>query len=70
DPLLGFIGGKNPHIKYADLRQRGFLSLELSSTEARAQFIFTPSIMSASDMEVAGPTFTVTAGSKRLVQQP
>lgn len=69
DPLLGFIGMKNPHIKYADLRQRGFLSLELSGTEARAQFIFTPSIMTASEMEAPGPVFTVAEGSKRMVQE-
>lgn len=67
DPILLAIQGKNPHIDYADLRRRGFLELTLSSSEAQARFVFSPSIAEPSADELVGRSYTVAAGTKRLV---
>lgn len=69
DPIRLFIQQKNTHIKYVDLRRRGFLELTLTATAARAQFVFTQSIATATAAEVAGPLFLVPEGQKRLQRQ-
>jgi len=68
NPLAQILKIKNPHIKYANLKNRGYIVLDLTQQKLRAQWFFTPSEFVASLDEIAGPVFDVQAGSNHLEQ--
>ena len=58
---------KNPHIRYSDLRQRGYLVVEFTPAEASGQFFFTNTIRAPVTQDIAGPRYRLTAGQKGLI---
>jgi len=68
DLLAQILKNKNPHIKYANLKNRGYLMLDITQEKLQAQWFFTPSEFVASLEEIAGPMFEVQAGSNHLVK--
>ena len=65
--LFQLIKTRNPHIRYADLRRRGYLVVEFTPTNAFGQFYFTDRVDAPSTIEQAGPRYRVMAGRKGLV---
>jgi len=53
---------KNPHLKYTDLRNHGYVILSLSATETVAEWYFVDKLNAPSDKEVLGKKYVVENG--------
>ena len=56
----------NPHLKYVNRRDHGYLILTLSGDSARADWYFVGTILKPDDSETLAKTLRVTANSNRL----
>ncbi|MEM6523160.1 MAG: alkaline phosphatase D family protein [Bacteroidota bacterium] len=56
----------NPHLKYANLRDHGYLILTLSEEQARADWYYVESLTNKTANERLGKTVTTKSGSNRL----
>ena len=56
----------NPHLKYNNLRDHGYLAVTLTSQSAQAQFIYVNTLRSRSDQNFVGKVFRVNAGQAKL----
>ena len=57
----------NPHMKYADLDQHGYLVLSVTPTATQADYYYLADVLVPVTTESWGGGFTVTAGSTQLV---
>lgn len=57
----------NPHLKYSNLRDHGYLLLSLYPDKAKADFYFVETVREPSDEQHLGKTVTVKSGSNRLI---
>lgn len=60
------ITAKNPHLKYADLRNHGYLILNLSKAEAVAEWYYVDKLNAPSDKERLGKRYVVKNGKNQL----
>ena len=58
----------NPHLKYSNLRDHGYLLITLSKEKAQADFIFVPTLREQSTETYTEKTLIVNSGSTRLVE--
>jgi alkaline phosphatase D len=56
----------NPHLKFANLRDHGYLLLALTADEARGEWHYVESIREPTDVERVGAVFRVPAGTNEL----
>ena len=57
----------NPHIKYIDLNQRGYMLLDVTRERAVCEWWFVDSVVAPSNVQTLGTAFEVQHGSNRLV---
>lgn len=57
----------NPHLKYSNLRDHGYLVLSLYPDEAKANFYFVETVKKPSDKEELGKSVTVKSGTHHLL---
>ncbi|MBL6447539.1 alkaline phosphatase D family protein [Fulvivirga sp. 29W222] len=57
----------NPHLKYSNLRNHGYLLLSLYPEEVKADFYFVETVKKPSDRQALGKSVTVKSGSHRLL---
>lgn len=60
---------RNPHIKYNDLRNHGYLLLTLYPSEAKAEWYFVETLKKPESKEYLAKTFMVNKGSNRLKEK-
>ncbi len=60
----------NPHLKYSNLRDHGFLLLHLENTSGRAEFHYVDTVREPSDSSYIEETFYFTAGKNNLSKTP
>ncbi len=60
----------NPHLKYTNLRDHGFLILHLEEYGGRAEFHFVNTVKEQDDSVYTGKTFYFTAGKNTLSNNP
>ncbi|ALU45687.1 alkaline phosphatase D family protein [Pseudoalteromonas rubra] len=69
--LVGDVGKilipENPHIRYVDLANRGFVTLEITQDELNASWHHVPFVGFKNDQSHIGKRFTVEAGKAKLV---
>ena len=56
----------NPHLKFANLRDHGYLILTLSTENARADWYYVESVTKPTEKEKIGKTVVITKGSNKL----
>lgn len=56
----------NPHLKFANLRDHGYLVLTLSETAANAEWYYVESVVKKTDIEKLGKTILVPSGSTKI----
>ncbi|MEM9390848.1 MAG: alkaline phosphatase D family protein [Bacteroidota bacterium] len=56
----------NPHLKFANLRDHGYLVLTLTPEEAKADWYYVESVTEKTDQEVLGKSISVQKGSTKL----
>ncbi len=56
----------NPHLKFTNLRDHGYLVLTLNKTKARADWYYVESVIKQTDKEVLGKSVFVANGSHKL----
>ena len=59
----------NPHLKYANLRDHGYLLLSVYSDHAQAQFYYVETLRERNANVVPGASFSVQKGSTRLISE-
>ena len=57
---------KNPHLKYTDLRNHGYLILNMTNEEAVAEWFYVDKLNAPSDKEILGKKYVVKRGGNRL----
>ncbi len=58
----------NPHLKYVNLRDHGYLVLTLKPEEARADWYYIETVKRPSSKQALARTFKINAGTPRLVE--
>jgi len=58
----------NPHLKYTNLRDHGYLLLTLNIREAIAEWYYVDKINSRSNKEIKGMQYLITSGNHQLIQ--
>lgn len=70
DATLGLVRNllldKNRHIKWANLKDRGFMLVTLTSDQVEVRYILSPNIRVSSPAQTLGPRFLVRAGERRI----
>lgn len=66
EPVSPLIGVLNPHIKYADFSQKGYLLLDLTPERVVGEHWYVDTITESSANEVFGSAYQTLAGSSRL----
>lgn len=61
-----FLSTKNPHLKYTDLRNHGYVILSLSQAETVAEWYYVDKLNAPSDKEVLGKKYVVKNGEAVL----
>ncbi len=61
-----FLRSVNPHFKFIDLNQRGYLLLDVTPQRLVGEFWFIDTVASASNVQTFGAAFEVVHGSNRL----
>ena len=61
-----FLRSVNPHFKFIDLNQRGYLLLDVTPQRVVGEFWFIDSVVAASNVQTFGAAFEVQQGSNRL----
>ena len=56
----------NPHLKYVNLRDHGYLLLTLTKDEAKADWMYVETVKAISDKEQIGKSIVVKNGNKKL----
>jgi alkaline phosphatase D len=67
ETLLPLILTENPHIKYADIERRGYLTLEVTTESVSAYWYHFADIEQRETEEIAGPAFVTLADSNRVI---
>lgn len=62
----GILKAKNPHLKYADLRNHGYTILSLSEAEAVAEWYYVDKLNAPSDKERLAKRYVVKNGANQL----
>ena len=57
---------QNPHMKYIDLQQRGYILLDITPERTQAEWYYVPTISETNDGEALGAVFATTDGANRL----
>ncbi len=60
----------NPHIKYVDLAQKGFIILDLVEGRAQANWYYVPTVTSIDYSDSFGKAFYTNDGANRLTESP
>lgn len=58
----------NPHLKYTDLRNHGYLILSMTAEEAVAEWYYVDKLNAPSDKEMLGKKYVVKSGVNQLVE--
>ncbi|MDD3762565.1 MAG: alkaline phosphatase D family protein [Nevskiales bacterium] len=66
-PLVPLLQLLNPHIKYADLSQKGYLLLDITPERMVGEHWYVDDITQPSDGQSLGVAYAVEAGSKHLI---
>lgn len=66
DLLANLLLEKNRHVRWANLRDRGFLLINLTQDTLEAQYVFTPNVKVSSTAQTLGPKFIVERGQGRV----
>lgn len=61
-----FLRSVNPHFKFIDLNQRGYMLLDLTAQRVVCEFWFVDTVASISNVQTFGAAFEVQQGSNRL----
>ncbi len=61
-----FLRGVNPHFKYIDLNQRGYMLLDVTRERAVCEWWYVDTVSSSTNLQSFGAAFEVTHGSNRL----
>jgi alkaline phosphatase D len=62
-----FLRSVNPHFKFIDFNQRGYMLLDVTPARAVCEWWFVDTVASASNIQTFGAAFEVQHGSNRLV---
>ena len=62
----GFLRGVNPHFKFIDFNQRGYMLLDVTPQKAVCEWYFVDTVASVSNNQVFGAAFEVQQGTNRL----
>jgi alkaline phosphatase D len=62
-----YLRSQNPHFKYIDLNQRGYLLLDVTPQRLVGEFWFVDTVASLSNVQTFGAAFEVAHGSNHLV---
>ena len=62
----GFLRGVNPHFKFIDFNQRGYMLLDVTPQKAVCEWYFVDTVASISNNQVFGAAFEVQQGTNRL----
>ena len=65
--IAALLRSRNPHFKYADLNQRGYMLLDVTRERAVCEWWFVDTVAAPSNVEALGAVFEVQHGSNRLV---
>ena len=58
----------NPHLKYTDLRNHGYLILSMTPEEAVAEWYYVDKLNAPSDKEMLGKKYVVKNGVNQLME--
>jgi alkaline phosphatase D len=61
-----FLRSVNPHFKYIDLNQRGYMLLDVTSDRVVCEWWYVDTVASVSNIQTFGRAFEVVSGSNRL----
>jgi alkaline phosphatase D len=61
-----FLRSVNPHFKYVDLNQRGYMLLDVTAQRAVCEWWYVDTVASVSNLQTFGAAFEVQHGSNRL----
>ena len=62
----GFLRGVNPHFKYIDFNQRGYMLLDLTPQKVVCEWYYVDTVASLSNVQTFGTAFEVQQGTNRL----
>jgi alkaline phosphatase D len=65
--ITALLRSRNPHFKYADLNQRGYMLLDVTRERAVCEWWFVDTVAAPSNVQSLGAVFEVQHGSNRLV---
>jgi alkaline phosphatase D len=65
-PLTALFRGQNPHLKYIELSQRGYMLLDVTRERAVCEWWFVDTVVAPSNVQTLGAAFEVQHGSNRL----
>ena len=65
--IVALLRSRNPHFKYADLNQRGYMLLDVTRERAVCEWWFVDTVAAPSNVQTLGAVFEVQHGSNRLV---
>ena len=64
-PLLKLL---NPHMKYVDLAQKGYLLLDITQERVQGEWWYVDTVLEPSEAEFLGAAYAVASGSRHLVE--
>jgi alkaline phosphatase D len=59
----------NPHLKFTNLRDHGYVKLTITADEINAKFLYTESLRERSDKKIVGKEFVVKTGVPALIEK-
>ena len=65
--IAALLRSRNPHFKYADLNQRGYMLLDVTRKRTVCEWWFVDTVVAPSSVQTLGAVFEVQHGSNRLV---
>jgi alkaline phosphatase D len=65
--IAGLLHTQNPHFKYIDLNQRGYMLLDITRERAVCEWWFVDTVLALSNVQTLGAAFEVQYGTNRLV---
>ena len=66
--LASLVPAVNPHMKYIDLSQKGYMLLDITPERAQAEFYYVPTIDEASEEQALGAVYATYDGQNRVVE--
>lgn len=67
--LLPVILAQNPHIKYADIENRGYTVVEVTREKVRTVWYHLVNVESTETEEVIGPVYATLDGTARVIEE-